>query len=55
LGKEYSTTADKREFVSTSKLPKDIKNTIAKISELQKSILKENKKYIIRTTKKDDE
>ena len=55
LSEKYKSTDSNKKFIPSSTLPKDIKNTINKIEQLQKSILKENKKYIIRTTKKDDE
>ena len=52
---KYSSTDSNRKFVSTSNLPNDIKNTINKISQLQKSILSENKKYKAKRIKKDNE
>ena len=44
-----------KKFVSTTNLPNNIKNTINKISQLQKSILSENKKYKAKRIKKDKE
>jgi hypothetical protein len=52
---DKSLIKDNRKFVPTSSLPKDIKNTIAKISRLQKSILSENEKYKINKSKDDKE
>lgn len=48
-------SGDNRKFVSTSQLPSNVKNTIEKISKLQKSILSENEKYQTKRIKKDKE
>ena len=66
LSKAFDKVADKdnkyikkesnKKFVPTAKLPKNIMNNIAKIKDLQKSILKENEKYkVSRKKKKDDD
>ena len=50
-----SSSMTDRNFIPIASLPKDIKNTINKISKLQKSILAENRKYKAKRIKKDKE